>query len=225
MRARLGNQIQHLCLQTRSGAGDDGPARVARMPIPVADYTAGGFDDWHQRLHIVCIQIHIQNDVDQSARKQTGAVTFGAVAHIARIAPHRAEGTAFARVPKLRWVADRHRRLRQRCACSAAERGCDAAAAPLRAPWNASDERFADVGLVHHAEDWALAIVQHDHSSPMQKPQDEIACAVYGIDEPSAALVAGGMPKLFPDIACSGKRSAKRPRMNSSALRSASVTG
>ena len=99
MRARLGNQIQHLCLQTRSGAGDDGPARVARMPIPVADYTAGGFDDWHQRLHIVCIQIHIQNDVDQSARKQTGAVTFGAVAHIARIAPHRAEGTAFRGFP------------------------------------------------------------------------------------------------------------------------------
>jgi hypothetical protein len=68
------------------------------------------------------------------------------------------------------------------------------------------EEGLADVRLVHHAADDALAVVKRDEDSPVQLPGDEAARPVDRIDDPRVARVAALEAVLLAADAVVGKR-------------------
>src|SRR5262245_42519042 len=71
---------QHFAMQHAIAAGDDRPALLAALTVPGRDHAAGRLDNRDQRLDVVGLERRLDDDVDETHRKEAVRVAVAAPA-------------------------------------------------------------------------------------------------------------------------------------------------
>src|SRR5208282_1351329 len=148
------------------------------------------------RLQIVSLVLRFDYEVDESRGQHAVRVAVRSITGETGARSDLAKRVAFGPLPEHRRVSRRDGCVFNLRALPHAERTAFSSTPKLR-PEPRTQERFPGVRLMHHADDWALAVVERDEGSPMQKTEDECAGAVDRIDDPREAIAAARRPMLF----------------------------